>query len=100
MPGHIFISIRTLLHSERESVAIINNRAIPGNGEVAENVCYEWTTIRQAPIVHQPTVQNVAYERVENDTRADETHHYEAISDVTATQRDNYNTNLAATTQL
>ena len=83
------------MHRERESAAIINNHAIPGNGEVAENVCYERTTFWQAPIEHQPTVQNVAYERVENDTsRADETHHYEAISDVTATHRDYYNTTM------
>jgi hypothetical protein len=94
----MFTSMHTLFHREREMVVIINECAIPGNGKVAENVCYACTTFRQAPIEIQPTVQNVSYERV-GGMRTDENHHhYETISDVTAAHRDYYNT--AATTQL
>ena len=49
-------------------------------------------------------VQNIAYERVgQASMKADEDHHYETINDVTAAARSNrdyYNTRLAAATPL
>ena len=84
------------IYRERELILIINNCSLPGNGKVAENVCYEWTTFQQ--------VRNIAYERVgQASTRANENHHYETINDVIAAARSNrdyYNTRLAATTPL
>jgi hypothetical protein len=95
----MFTSMHTLFHREREMVVIINECAIPGNGKVAENVCYACTTFQQVPIEVQPTIQNVSYERV-GGMRTDETHYYETISDITAAHRDYYNTHLAVTTRL
>lgn len=84
----MYIHAYTYFGREKELVIIINNCAIPGNGKVAENICYEWTTFQQAPIDVQPTVRNIAYETIgKTGPRADETHYYETISDLTAAQR-------------